>query len=65
MPPADGRRNAVKDPLNPKDGLLELPGASEQPYYSRRDGVAKMTPYEHILSSQHLKQDRRMPTGKR
>jgi enterochelin esterase-like enzyme len=60
MPPADGKRNAVKDPLNPRDGLLELPGAVQRPYYSRRDGAATMTRYEHTLSSQQLKQERRI-----
>jgi enterochelin esterase-like enzyme len=60
MPPTDGRRNAVKDPLNPRDGLLELPGAIQQPYYSRRDGAATMTRYEHTLSSRQLKQERRI-----
>lgn len=60
MPPADGRRNAVEDPLNPRDGLLELPGALQQSYYSRRDGVARMTRHEHTIASQQLRQDHRI-----
>jgi enterochelin esterase-like enzyme len=60
IPPADTPRNPVKDPLNPKGVLLELPGALPQPYYERRDGTPKMTQVEHTLKSQHLKQDRRV-----
>lgn len=60
MPPLDGKRDPVKDPLNPKGELLELPGALPQPYYEKRDGVAKMTKFEHTLTSTHLKQDRKI-----
>src|SRR4030095_13252447 len=52
--------NAVKDPLKLQDTPLELPGALPQPWYERREGVAKVTKYEHTLVSQSLKQDRRI-----
>ena len=55
MPPSEGQRTPVIDPLNPKGALLELPGAQPQPYYDRRDSVAKMTRYEHTLPAQQRK----------
>jgi enterochelin esterase-like enzyme len=58
--PTDGKRDIAKDPLNPKGGLLDLPGSLPQPYYERRDGTPKMTRYEHTLPSRHLKQDRKI-----
>jgi enterochelin esterase family protein len=59
MPPGDWQRGAVKDLLNPKGGFLELPGASPQPYYERRD-APKMVRHEHKLMSEKLNQERQV-----
>lgn len=60
MPPAQGQRNAVMDPLNRTDGMLIATGALSQPYYAKRESVAKMVRFDHKLSSQSLKQERQI-----
>ncbi|MCL4852217.1 MAG: DUF3327 domain-containing protein [Bryobacteraceae bacterium] len=59
MPPGDGRRTAVKDPLNRNGGFLELPGALPQPYYEHRD-APKMVRHEHKLMSENLSHERQV-----
>ena len=59
VPPGEGQRNAVKDPLNRAGGFLLSPSALPQPYYERGN-APKMALQEHTLRSVNLKGERRV-----
>jgi enterochelin esterase-like enzyme len=54
MPPATGRREAVKDPLNLHDSFAEMPAGLPQPYYARNPDIPKMQMTEHVVKGEGL-----------
>ena len=70
-PPGTGSRKTRYDPLNPRhlpedpkaakeqwSSLLELPGAPEQTWYARREGVPTVTLVKHRFMSELLRNER-------